>query len=672
MAFHLDKAIFINRAPFEHLELDFKKNGINVLTAINGKGKTTILSHIVDAFYELARPNFENEFEGKSNKYYRISSSIFNLNLSLPSFVYFVFNNDGDRWDYIDIRNECSENDYEANISIDNKIPYNEFSQELKVGKNVKKWCNSAQKDSVIKLFNQNLLTFFPSYRYESPGYLSDTYSFKIEHKIESGYSGFLTNPLRVICQFKVLANWLLDVVLDEVRQSQKLLSIGNQLLPLIKKNNANVNSIIEENEIPKDVLLKLISLSSYSQQEVLKNINQVISNLLSSKYPQRLLKVGVGDRAQGGTRINIVDASDETVVYPSIFNMSSGEKALVSIFVELLRQMDNLRIKINDISGIVLIDEIDKNLHISMQHEILPKLLNMFPNVQFIVTSHSPFLIMGLAHDAQERAHIIDLDNDGLVCELANNEQFKELCSLVISEDQVFANRYIDLKSKMKTVNKPVVISEGKTDWKHFKAALNHFKELGEYTDLDVEILEYDFDFGDSKLHTLLNQYKMFPHRYKVIGIFDCDEDNGKKIHKAGGIREYGNNVWGLSIPVPEFRSYNTEGISIEFLYKDDVIKCADVDGRRLYVTSEFNENGRLKTNPHIGVVNIYDVIKNLLPSQEKVLADGVIDINGNSLALSKEQFAKNILYKNDGFENVDFEGFRAVFDRLMDILQY
>lgn len=672
MAFHLDKAIFINRAPFEHLELDFKKNGINVLTAINGKGKTTILSHIVDAFYELARPNFENEFEGKSNKYYRISSSIFNLNLSLPSFVYFVFNNDGDRWDYIDIRNECSENDYEANISIDNKIPYNEFSQELKVGKNVKKWCNSAQKDSVIKLFNQNLLTFFPSYRYESPGYLSDTYSFKIEHKIESGYSGFLTNPLRVICQFKVLANWILDVVLDEVRQSQKLLSIGNQLLPLIKKNNANVNSIIEENEIPKDVLLKLISLSSYSQQEVLKNINQVISNLLSSKYPQRLLKVGVGDRAQGGTRINIVDASDETVVYPSIFNMSSGEKALVSIFVELLRQMDNLRIKINDISGIVLIDEIDKNLHISMQHEILPKLLNMFPNVQFIVTSHSPFLIMGLAHDAQERAHVIDLDNDGLVCELANNEQFKELCSLVISEDQVFANRYIDLKSKMKTVNKPVVISEGKTDWKHFKAALNHFKELGEYTDLDVEILEYDFDFGDSKLHTLLNQYRMFPHRYKVIGIFDCDEDNGKKIHKVGGIREYGNNVWGMSIPIPEFRSYNTEGISIEFLYKDDVIKCADVDGRRLYVTSEFNENGRLKTNPHIGVVNIYDVIKNLLPSQEKVLADGVIDINGNSLALSKEQFAKNILYKNDGFENVDFEGFRAVFDRLMVILQF
>ena len=42
MAFYLEKAIFVNRAPFEHLELNFKENGINVLTAVNGKGKTTI------------------------------------------------------------------------------------------------------------------------------------------------------------------------------------------------------------------------------------------------------------------------------------------------------------------------------------------------------------------------------------------------------------------------------------------------------------------------------------------------------------------------------------------------------------------------------------------------------------------------------------------------------
>ena len=71
MAFYLEKAIFVNRAPFEHLELNFKEKGINVLTAVNGKGKTTIISYIVDAFYELAKKHYHNEFENNKNKYYQ-------------------------------------------------------------------------------------------------------------------------------------------------------------------------------------------------------------------------------------------------------------------------------------------------------------------------------------------------------------------------------------------------------------------------------------------------------------------------------------------------------------------------------------------------------------------------------------------------------------------------
>ena len=72
MEFYLEKAIFINRAPFEQLEIDFKEKGINVLAAINGQGKTTILSHITDAFYELAKLYYSGEFSDKKNKYYRV------------------------------------------------------------------------------------------------------------------------------------------------------------------------------------------------------------------------------------------------------------------------------------------------------------------------------------------------------------------------------------------------------------------------------------------------------------------------------------------------------------------------------------------------------------------------------------------------------------------------
>ena len=151
MAFYLEKAIFINRAPFEHLELGFNNNSISVLTAVNGKGKTTILSHIVDALYELARSHYSNEFEGKENKYYRISASMFNLVSNKPSFVYFRFINDGDKVDYIDIRNKCSQKDYDDAINIVDKIPFNQFSNSFENQSNIKYWHIESEKENHIR-----------------------------------------------------------------------------------------------------------------------------------------------------------------------------------------------------------------------------------------------------------------------------------------------------------------------------------------------------------------------------------------------------------------------------------------------------------------------------------------------------------------------------------------
>ncbi len=86
MKIFLEKAVFINRAPFDELKLDFCENEIAVLTAVNGRGKTTILSHIVDAFHEMARPHFR-DYEDSRDQYYRVSSSIYNIDQTKPSLV---------------------------------------------------------------------------------------------------------------------------------------------------------------------------------------------------------------------------------------------------------------------------------------------------------------------------------------------------------------------------------------------------------------------------------------------------------------------------------------------------------------------------------------------------------------------------------------------------------
>ena len=626
MAFYLEKAIFINRAPFEHLELDFKEKGIHVLSAINGKGKTTILSYIVEAFHELAKKGFNNSYEDTKTKYYRVSSSNYDMHKQSYSLVLLRFKQDDNVIDYVDIRGDISVEQYDGLPLIPKDITIEEIKKQIDDNEVCKLVSKIFDKKVSKSIFSNNVLTYFPSYRYEQPGYLNDPYKVKLSFDLSPKYAGYLTNPIETVCSLQDVTNWLMDVVLDE---------------------------------------------KMYTDNTKARKLDVQISSLMRSILSTKLgndIGIGLGPRNWGMTRIGIID-KDQKTVYPSIFNMSSGESALLSIFGSILMQADRIN-RNSNVTGIVLIDEIDKHLHLKLQKEILPTLFNLFPNIQFIVSSHSPFLNMGLADTAKDRMQIIDLDNNGIVCELANNEQFKELYGLIISANQDYTKRYLELKENMNSVNKPVVITEGKTDWKHLKAALNHFKDQGEYADLDIEIVEYDFDFGDSQLNALLDKYKTFPHRYKVIGIFDCDEGNGNAIHSKGGIKEYGNNIWGMSIPIPIFRDYNTSGISIEFLYKNDDLKRKDENGRRLYVTSEFNENGRLLSDKEIGVKNLSKIDHHLCPENEKIKDSDVADLSGNSLALSKEQFAKNILEKKDGFRDVDFEAFKPVFDRLKEIL--
>lgn len=86
---------------------------------------------------------------------------------------------------------------------------------------------------------------------------------------------------------------------------------------------------------------------------------------------------------------------------------LSDGYSAIIDIVSELIMQMELQGNADLDMQGLVLIDEIETHLHISLQKKILPFLTNMFPNVQFIVTTHSPFVLNSI-----ENVVIFDLEN--------------------------------------------------------------------------------------------------------------------------------------------------------------------------------------------------------------------------------------------------------------------
>lgn len=78
---------------------------------------------------------------------------------------------------------------------------------------------------------------------------------------------------------------------------------------------------------------------------------------------------------------------------------MSDGFKGTISLVADIAYRMIVLnpqlgRRTLEETDGIVMIDEIDLHLHPAWQQKILDDLQNIFPKVQFIVTTHAPAVI--------------------------------------------------------------------------------------------------------------------------------------------------------------------------------------------------------------------------------------------------------------------------------------
>lgn len=509
MAFYIEKMIFHNRAPFEHLELSFKNKDIILLNAVNGGGKTTVLSHIADAFHELARKYYSEEFEGRQLKFYRILSPIYNLDPDNASIVYIRFNLNGEQIDYVDICNNTTADYYDKSISIDNKIPFSSFSNQLEKRNGIKLFSSNLNEQKAKGIFGQNIATYFPSYRFEYPGYLNDVYKPQLKFDCEERFDGYLPNPIEVITDLPKLANWLMDVVLDgQIYKEQQNVNDGN---------NTDDDATIAMNRI-------IISL------------NSIINHALSNKYGT--LRLGIGKRTNPGQRISVMldtENKPSIIYYPSIFNISAGEACIITMFGEILRQADNLG-KYSDISGIVIIDEIDKHLHIKLQKEILPRLFGVFPNIQFILSSHSPFVSMGLANNLPLRSKIIDLSGgEGIEITPQENPLYEEVYQMMLNENEQYKKMYEALKASRKEYKLLVEDSYAQI----YKIAWLKLKGI----DFDKDNLDVIFDNNSdfeiirgndcNGIAGILNAKSTELYKgMKIIGLFDYDQEGSEKFY--------------------------------------------------------------------------------------------------------------------------------------------
>lgn len=158
---------------------------------------------------------------------------------------------------------------------------------------------------------------------------------------------------------------------------------------------------------------------------------------------------------------------------------LSSGYSSVLYIIVELLLRIEKSSLTFLDVQGVVLIDEIESHLHLEMQKNIMPFLTTMFPKIQFIVTTHSPFIL-----NSTRNAVIYDLENQILVREGFDNLPYQGIVEGYFRVDVLSEklkenfSQYVELAGK-----------ERKTDEDYRKLAEleMYLNKIPDYLSLDI-----------------------------------------------------------------------------------------------------------------------------------------------------------------------------------------
>lgn len=210
---------------------------------------------------------------------------------------------------------------------------------------------------------------------------------------------------------------------------------------------------------------------------------------------------------------------------------------------------------------------------------------------------------------------------------------------------------------------------TEGKTDVMHLKAALCKLERYHLANKINLSFKE-DRDpqkMGDIKLLDTFKALCETEHEKLMIAIFDRDNHRISKEHSSSEeFKEWGNNIYSFMIPIPPHRSKKDE-ICIELYYQDDEIKTEDENGRRLFLGGEFNPVSRRHKSLNL---NTIDLNKTGAGKEMKIIEKDVFDSLNNNVALTKNDFAKNILNAKDRFDGFDFSAFKLIFDVIRKIV--
>ncbi len=151
--------------------------------------------------------------------------------------------------------------------------------------------------------------------------------------------------------------------------------------------------------------------LTSWFQYYELRGLQEKETPLLLKLAREAVLAAIHAEDISFIIRENALMVRHADVGWRKFSDLSDGQQRIAAIFCDLAMRCASLNSHlgekaIEETTGVVTIDELDLHLHPQWQRTVIQDLLLVFPNLQFIATSHSPFLLQA----AFAQGAVIDL----------------------------------------------------------------------------------------------------------------------------------------------------------------------------------------------------------------------------------------------------------------------
>lgn len=543
----LKRLLIENSGPIERLDAHFRSTDVGmpkplILVGENGSGKSTALSFVVDSLLQLASTQYSDVLtpEGMGTLFYRIRSHDIRIGASTSvAHIEYEFN---DRTlHYLDrtAGTTIDVNDLRQRLNLPAEFPINGAETSEKT------W--SPNLDQVKNTFRDDAYVFFPSGRRETPHWLQVRALHPERFSNTQRFTSKLGKTLIVESAAEEMATWIMDGLLDQaVGYPGVGIGAANQILQIILGDPTAHFAIAPRNTWPR------------------VQIYTGISNNTDGSNPRRM-------------------------AIPSLGHLSAGQSMLLSMFGTIANHGTLNRTRpLNEIEGLVIIDEAEVYLHTHLQRSVLPRLISAFPNVQFVMTTHSPSFLMGMKDQfGPDGFQLLEMPTGTAI----DVDQFSEVGAAVEALAQTVAFRN-EVKAEIaRAIDNPILIVEGRSDaiwidglWRISMNSPPPFKIMNAKGRRALRYLLEDEQFVS----------EVGAHQ-RVLGLFDFDEAyddwNGCKTtypnlegNDASGLlrRHVAKSIYAGLLPVPETRTrqagnrFGAKSIhTIELYLPDEKLSC-------------------------------------------------------------------------------------------------